>query len=84
MALAHAAEAAAQQDAFWAFADAVYADQGHLEDPHLWALCERLGVDVRRFDEDRRSTHTAERVQRDIRDALRAGLTATPSLVDAP
>jgi protein-disulfide isomerase len=84
VALAHAAEAAAQQDAFWAFADAVYADQGHLEDPHLWSLCERLGLDVQRFDVDRRSTHTAERVQRDIRDALRAGLTATPSLVDAP
>ena len=47
LALAHAAEAAARQDAFWAFADAVYADQGHLEDPHLWALCERLGIDVR-------------------------------------
>lgn len=84
LALAHAAEAAAAQDAFWAFADAVYADQGHLEDPHLWALCERLGLDVARFDADRRTDITAERVQRDVRDALRAGLTATPSVVPLP
>jgi protein-disulfide isomerase len=84
LALAHAAEAAAAQDAFWAFADAVYADQAHLDDPHLWTLCERLGLDVARFDADRRTDATAERVQRDVRDALRAGLTATPSVIEAP
>jgi protein-disulfide isomerase len=84
LALAHAAEAAAAQDAFWAFADAVYADQGHLDDPHLWVLCERLRLDVGRFDTDRRSPQTAHRVQRDVRDALRAGLTTTPSVIETP
>ena len=37
MALAQAAEAAARQGAFWAFHDALYADQGRIDDPHLWA-----------------------------------------------
>ena len=34
--------------------DALFADQGRLEDPHLWARAERLGLDVARFDADRR------------------------------
>jgi len=80
LALAHAAEAAAAQGAFWAFADATYADQGRLEDPHLWERCEHLGLDLERFDADRRSEATAARVQRDVRDALRAGATGTPAL----
>ena len=80
VALAHAAEAAAAQDAFWAFADALYADQGRLEDPHLWARCEALGLDLDRFEADRRGEAAAERVARDVRDALKAGATATPTL----
>ncbi len=80
LALAHAAEAAAAQGAFWAFADATYADQGRLEDPHLWDRAGELGFDVERFDADRRSEATAARVQRDVKDALRAGATGTPTL----
>jgi protein-disulfide isomerase len=80
VALAHAAEAAAAQGAFWELADALYADQGRLEDPHLWARCEALGLDVERFERDRRGPAVAERVQRDVTDALRAGATATPTV----
>ncbi len=39
--LAHAAEAAALQGAFWPFHDALFADQGRIDDPHLWDRCER-------------------------------------------
>ena len=42
-AAAQAAEAAALQGAFWPFHDALFADQGRLEDPHLWARAEALG-----------------------------------------
>jgi protein-disulfide isomerase len=80
LALAHAAEAAAAQGAFWAFADATYADQGRLEDPHLWDRARQLGLDVERFDADRRSEAAEARVQRDVKDALRAGATGTPTL----
>jgi protein-disulfide isomerase len=77
--LAHAAEAAARQGAFWAMHDALYADQGRLDDPHLWARCEALGLDLDRFEADRRSQEVADRVARDVRAALRAGATATPT-----
>ncbi len=75
-----AAEAAAAQGAFWAFADALYADQGHLDDPHLWARARALGLDIDGFDRDRRSPPVAARVQRDTRAALAAGATTTPML----
>lgn len=79
--LAHAAEAAALQGAFWPFHDALFGDQGHVDDPHLWARCEPLRLDLDRFEADRRSEAVAARVRRDVRDGLRAGLTGTPALV---
>jgi protein-disulfide isomerase len=78
VALALAAEAAARQGAFWPFHDALYADQGHIDDPHLWARCDALGLDLDRFQADRRDPQIAERVRRDVREALRAGATTTP------
>jgi protein-disulfide isomerase len=78
--LAHAAEAAARQGAFWAFHDALYEDQGRIDDPHLWARCEELGLDLERFQADRRDPVVAERVRRDVREALRAGATTTPTI----
>ena len=80
VALARAAEAAAAQGAFWEFHDALYADQGRQEDPHLWALAQRLGLDLERFEADRRGAAAGERVERDTREALRAGAMHTPTL----
>jgi protein-disulfide isomerase len=79
-ALATAAEAAAQQGAFWALADALYADQGRTEDPHLWALATGMGLDLDAFELARRSEEARRRVRRDVVDGMRAGVTATPTL----
>ena len=74
--LAHAAEAAALQGRFWEMHDSLLEDQAHLDDPHLWERCERLGIDLDRFEADRRSEAVAERVERDFRSGIRAGVTA--------
>ena len=79
-AAACAAEAAARQDAFWPMHDALFADQGRLEDPHLWARAQRLGLDLARFDADRRDDAVAARVIADFRGGVRAGVPTTPSL----
>jgi protein-disulfide isomerase len=81
VALARASEAAAVLGAFWPFHDLVMADQGHLDDPHLWAHAESLGLDLADFERERRSDSAADRVRRDTQEGLRAGLTATPALV---
>ena len=78
--LAHAAEAAALQGRFWEFHDSLYADQGRLDDPHLWQRVEELGLDLDRFEADRRSDAVAERVERDFRAGIRAGIVTTPTL----
>lgn len=79
-ALAHAAEAAARQGAFWAMHDSLMEDQGRLDDPHLWERCRALGLDLDRFERDRRSAAVAARVERDFRSGIRAGVTTTPTL----
>jgi protein-disulfide isomerase len=77
--VACAAEAAAAQGAFWGFHDALYADQGRLDDPHLWARAGALRLDVERLDADRRTEEIAARVRRDVREGLAAGVSETPT-----
>ena len=79
-ALAHAAEAAALQGRFWELHDSLLADQAHIDDPHLWQRCAALGLDLERFDADRRSDAVAARVERDFRSGVRAGVMTTPTL----
>jgi protein-disulfide isomerase len=75
-----AAEAAARQGRFWEMHDLLFADQARLEDPHLWARAESLGLDLDRFDGDRRRDEVRDRVKRDFRSGVRAGVVTTPTL----
>ncbi|MGH2713222.1 MAG: DsbA family protein [Thermoleophilaceae bacterium] len=77
--LAAAAEAAGLQGRFWEMHDSLLEDQGHLDDPHLWERAGGLGLDLDRFEADRRSDPVAERVERDFRSGIRAGVTTTPT-----
>ncbi len=77
--LAAAAEAAGRQGRFWEMHDSLLEDQGHLDDPHLWQRAERLGLDLERFEADRRSEEAAARVEGDFKGGIRAGVTTTPT-----
>jgi protein-disulfide isomerase len=79
-ALALAAEAASLQGHFWEMHDSLFGDQGHLDDPHLWQRARELGLDLERFEADRRSPPLDERVTRDFRSGVRAGVMTTPTL----
>jgi protein-disulfide isomerase len=82
-ALHAAAEAVTVQGgepAFWEFVDSIYRDQGRIDDPHLWERARSMGIDVERFDSDRRSTRAAERVRRDFKSGIRAGVAGTPAV----
>ena len=78
--LAAAAEAASLQGAFWEMHDSLFADQGRLDPPHLWDRIRMLGLDLERFEADRRSDAVQARVDRDFRSGLRAGVMTTPTL----
>ncbi len=78
-ALHAAAEAAAAQGAFWEMCDSLYADRGRVDDPHLWERAERFGLDLDRFQADRRSGVIRERIERDFVSGIRAGVAGTPT-----
>jgi protein-disulfide isomerase len=75
-----AAEAAGLQGRFWEMHDLLFADQGRLEDPHLWRRAGELGLDLEKFDADRRSDEVTARVRRDFESGIRAGVVTTPTL----
>jgi protein-disulfide isomerase len=77
--LAAAAEAAGLQGRFWDMHDSLLEDQGHLDDPHLWERARRFGLDLERFEADRRSEAVAERVETHFRTGIRAGVATTPT-----
>jgi protein-disulfide isomerase len=80
-ALHAAAEAVGRQrpEAFWEMVDAIYGDHGHQDDPHLWDRVRALGLDLARFERDRRSPEVERRVRRDLESGIRAGVSATPT-----
>jgi protein-disulfide isomerase len=80
-ALHAAAEAAGLQreGAFWEMVDSIFSDQGRVDDPHLWERVRRLGLDLERFNRERRSEPVAERVRRDFESGIRAGVAGTPA-----
>ena len=78
-ALHGAAEAAGFQGRFWEMADSLYEERGRVDDPHLWERAKRLGLDLDAFEEARRSDAVAERVRRDFRSGVRAGVAGTPA-----
>jgi protein-disulfide isomerase len=83
-ALHAAAEAAGTQDSFFAMVDSIYEDWSHIDDPHLWQRAERLGLDLERFEADRRAPEVVARVRHDFESGIRAGVTTTPALFPAP
>lgn len=79
-ALHAAAEAAASQERFAEMWDSLLTDHAHQDDPHLWERVERLGMDLERFERDRRTDPIAARVRRDFEGGIRAGIVGTPTV----
>jgi protein-disulfide isomerase len=80
-AAACAAEAAGRQGRFWEMHDLLFSDQAWLEDPHLWERARRLGLDLDRFEAERRGATVGARVRRDFQSGVRGGVVTTPTLL---
>jgi protein-disulfide isomerase len=81
-ALHAAAESAGRQGRFFDMVDSLYAGRGRVDDPHLWRRAEEMGLDLDRFEADRRSPGVEARIRRDFESGIRAGVTGTPALFD--
>ncbi len=81
LAAAAAAEAAALQDPFWEMHELLFHRQKALEDGDLRGYAVQLGLDVERFDGDRRGGDVLTRIRRDVDSGLASGeVRGTPTL----
>ena len=76
---AEAAEAAATQGKFWPMHDLLYENQRHLRDQDLRAYAAKLGLDVKRFDNELAEHAHAQRVHEDFLSGVRSGVNGTPT-----
>ena len=76
---AEAAEAAAEQGAFWEMHDLLLEHQHALRVPDLVSYAERLGLDVDRFEEDLRTRTGAARIAQDVDSADLSAVSGTPT-----
>jgi Na+/H+ antiporter NhaA len=76
---AEAAEAAADQGAFWEMHDLMLDSQDALEGGDLVGYAEQLGLDVERFTDKLRTHAGAARVAEDIDSADLSGVSGTPT-----
>ena len=78
---AEAAHCAGEQGKYWLMHDRLFADQQHLGRADLSAHARALGLNVAAFDQCVDGGKYAERVRKDINEALSVGVTATPTFL---
>jgi len=76
-----AAWAAEQQDQFWAFHQALFANQAELSDDLYVQIAEDLGMDLEQFNRDRASEAAKTAVARDLALAQEFQLRSTPTFI---
>lgn len=78
--LSRAAEAAARQGKFWELHDALYAAEPPLGEAHVTEIAASLGLDMARFRHDLDGASVRTRVDEDLADGRRNGVTGTPTI----
>jgi protein-disulfide isomerase len=78
-AAAEAAEAAAEQGAFWEMHDLLLDHQDELRPPDLIRYAEQLGLDIDRFRDDLQQHTGADHIAEDIDSADLSGVSGTPT-----
>jgi protein-disulfide isomerase len=75
---AEAAEAAAEQGAFWLMHETLFANQDALDDESLVQYAAALGLDETRVLQEVISNAHTHRIREDFRSGVRAGVNGTP------
>ncbi|MBX5482662.1 MAG: Na+/H+ antiporter NhaA [Myxococcaceae bacterium] len=77
---AQASEAAARQGRFWEMHDRIFDHELPIGRPELFEMARDLGLDLVQFERDLGSDEVRARVQEDLEDGKRNGVTGTPTL----
>jgi len=78
--LARAAEAAGKQGRFWEMYDSIFGREPPIDEKDAIDLARALGLDPERFVGDIDGAETRDRVEQDLADGRRNGVTGTPTL----
>src|SRR5580698_1963191 len=77
---ARAAEAAGRQGKYWEMHDALYGPEIPPSEAAVRALAKSVGLDMARFEKDLNDPKLGHRVEEDLADGKRNGVTATPTI----
>ncbi|HEY1425133.1 MAG TPA: Na+/H+ antiporter NhaA [Caulobacteraceae bacterium] len=75
-----ASEAAGRQGKFWEMHDGLYGHEPPITEATVRQVAANIGLDMRRFERDVADRRLKARVDEDIADARRNGITATPTI----
>jgi NhaA family Na+:H+ antiporter len=78
--ISRAAEAAAKQGRFWEMHDLLYEQEPPLTQAHVFEFAQMLGLDIERFRRDLEAEEIRNRVEEDLSEGKRNGVTGTPTL----
>ncbi len=78
--MARAAEAAGNQGRFWEMYDRLYGQEQPLSEKNARDFAIAMGLDMSRFERDLAGEETRRRVEEDLADGKRNGVTGTPTL----
>jgi protein-disulfide isomerase len=78
---ARAAWSAGRQGQFWAYHDALFANQARLGEPLYGEIANNLKLNLTRFDQDRKGPASLQAIQKDLAQAEGLGLQGTPTVV---
>ena len=78
--MSRAAEAAGRQGKFWEMHDALFERSPALTEAIVLQLAKKLGLDLHRFQHDLDDPKLQKRIEEDVADGHRNGVTATPTI----
>ena len=77
---ARAALAAESQGKFWEYHDRLFQNYNRLSDQIFQKIVGGLDLDKTEFDKQMRSSAVMTRIQKDLRDGVKAGVRSTPTV----
>lgn len=77
---AEAAEAAGAQGKFWQMHDGLYENQETLSKEMIFALAQKIGLDMKMFTKDMESRTFKDKIRKDFMGGVKSGVNGTPTL----
>ena len=75
-----ASMAAAKQGKFWEYHDELFINQKSLDQKKYLEIAENLGLDIKKFSLDMMRPSLRQKIEQDVAEAKKAGVTGTPTI----